>query len=191
MKKLTALLLVLIWALGVTGCGQEQVRKVIPVPEYPLRREVLEAAMTEIGLPDDLTVEENDLLEYEGIESTSFTLRHPTKEVFAGACMGILTHRSDQFTSIGITVSSIDQEEAFSKEEIELAIRFATYLFWQDGTDTRVYDAFMEEYTEGEPLFWENEIDGIDCTLAYTPDQRQPKFKIAFSTDMEAQLGNR
>ena len=190
MKKFIALVLALICSLSLVGCKEQQQSKELPVPEYPLTQETVKAAIAKSGLPDNLTVEVNDLLKYEGIQSTSYTLRHPTKELFAGACMGILSHKADKFTSLGLTISTIDQTEEFTKEEVEQSIRFATYLFWQDENNTRILDAFMKNYTDGQPYLFEKEIDGIDCQIAYTPNNRQPKLKIAFSTDMKAQLGN-
>ena len=190
MKKIIALVLVLICTLSLVGCNEKQQAKELPVPTYPLSQEMIEEAIAKVGLPDNLTVEVNDLLEYEGIQSASYTLRHPAKDLFAGACMGILSHKSDKFTSLGLTISTIDQTEEFTKEEVELAIRLATYLFWQDENDTRILDAFMKDYVDGQPYLFEKEIDGIDCQIAYTPNNSQPKLKIAFSTDMEAQLGD-
>ena len=189
MKKYVAFLLVFLTIL-LAGCGGQPAAE-LPVPEYPISQELVQEAMEVTGMPDDLSIEVNDLLKYEGIDSTSYTLRHPTKDLYAGMCLGILTHKAEAFTSLGITVSSIDQEEAFSKEEIQQAIRFATYLFWQDESDTRILDAFMKKYKDGEPLLWEKKIDGIDCQIAYMPEQRQTRLKIAFSTDMETQLGKK
>lgn len=189
MKK-RILLLLIVFGISLAGCAEQNQTVSLPVSEYPLSKELVEIAVEKSGLPDNLAIEENDILEYEGITSTSYTLRHPTKDLFAGSCMGILSHKADEFTSLGLTISTIDQTEDFTKEEIEQAIRFATYLFWQDENDTRIYDAFMKEYVDGQPLLFEKEMDGIDCQIAYTPNNRQPKLKIAFSTDMEAQLGN-
>lgn len=191
MRKLIALVLTFICVCCLIGCGEKKQTKELPVPEYPLSKEMVEDAIAKAGLPNSLTVEENDLLKYEGIKSTSYTLRHPTKEIFAGACMGILSHKADEFTSVGLTISSIDQTEELTKEELEQAICFATYLFWQDENDRRILDAFMKDYVEGQPYLFEEEIDGIDCRIAYTPDNRQPKLNIAFSTDMETQLGKK
>ena len=187
MKKMLALILALLCLFSLAGCGKQQAKD-LPVPEYPLSKELVEEAIIKCALPENLTVEINDLLEYEGIQSSSYTLRHPTKDLFAGMCLGILSHKAEEFTSLGITVSSIDQTEDFTKAEVEQSIRFATYLFWQDENDTRILDAFMKKLEEGQPLKWEQEIDGVDCQLSYNPNQRQPKFQIAFSTDMETQL---
>lgn len=184
MKKQIVLLLVLL--LLLTGCSGQSSNS-LPAHDYPVSKEVVEAAIETCALPGDLTVEVNDLLEYEGIESTSFTLRHPTKDVFAGACMGILTHRAEAFTSLGITLSTIDQKEETSEEEIRQAIAFASYLFWGE-KDPGIADRFFKEYVPDEPLLWEKKIDGIDCRLVYNPNARQGQFQIAFSTDMETQL---
>lgn len=191
MKKLIASVLILVCVFSFAGCGKQQQAKELPVSEYPLNKEMVEEAITKCGLPDNLTVEENELPGYEGVKSTSYTLRYPTKELFAGACMGILSHKADEFTSVGLTISTIDQTEEFTKEELEKAIYFATYLFWQGENDTRILDAFMKGYVDGQSYLFEKEIDGIDCQIAYTPDNRQPKLKIAFSTDMETQLRKR
>lgn len=188
MRKIIRFVSALICILLLAGCGKQQQNKELPVPEYPLRKELIKAAAEKCGLPGNLTIEENELLKYEGIESTSYTLRHPTKDLFAGFCLGILTHKSAEFTSLGLSFSTIDQTEEFTTEEIEQAIRFGTYLFWQDEDDTRIHEAFIKEYVYGQPLLFEIEIDGIDCQIAYTPSHHQPKLKIAFSTDMETQL---
>ena len=187
MRKQIALLLVLFLIL-LAGCSGQS-NPDLPAQDYPLTQDVVEAAMEQCGLPGDLTVETNDLLKYEGIESTSYTLRHPTKDVFAGACMGILTHKSEAFTSLGINLSTIDQSEETTDEEIRQTIRYAVYLFWGE-EDPGIEEAFFKQYVQGEPLQWEKKFDGIDCQLVYNPDARQGQFQIAFSTDMEAQLNN-
>lgn len=137
--------------------------------------------------PLDLTFEENECIEAEGIESSSFTLRHPNKDIYAGNCLGILSHEAEAFTSVGITVASIDQDAAFSEQEMEQAIRFATYLFWGDEKENRVYDAFMKEYKPGEKITWKKQIDGIGCEIVYDP-QCNHAFQIAYSTNLETQL---
>ena len=190
MRKFAALVLVLACALSLAGCGKEHAKD-LPVPEYPISQELVARAMEKAGLPDNLRIEENDILEYEGVSSTSYTLRHPTKDLYAGACMGILSHRAEAFSSLGITVSTIDQTEEITEEEIRQTIAFAVYLFWQDEKDSRILDGFMKEYVEGESLKWEKKIDGVDCRIIYNPQQRQPKFQIAFSTDMETQLASK
>jgi len=189
LKKMFALVFLLLCLLFFVGCGEQQQAKELPVPAYPLSKELVATAIEKTDLPSNLSIEENDLLEYEGIASTSYTLRHPTKDLFAGACMGILSHKSDKFTSLGLTISTIDQTEELTGVELEQAVRFATYLFWEDEHDTRILDSFMKGYVDGQPYLFEEEIDGIDCQIAYAPNNRQLKLKIAFSTDMEAQLG--
>lgn len=188
MKKKMSLFLISLM-LCLAGCGNQEKAAQLPVPEYPLSKEVIEVAMEKVSLPSDLTLEENNCDVPEDIKSTSFTLRHPTKDLFVGHCLSILTHKADKFTSIGITVSSIDQEESFTDIEMEQAIRFATYLFWQDENDMEIYNAFMKDYVEGEQITWEKEIDGIDCKIdVYDSDSAPIRFQIAFSTNMKAQL---
>ena len=188
MRKMISLLLISLMVCFV-GCGNQKRAVHLPVPEYPLSKDVIEIAMEKVSLPSNLTIEENDCDDPEDIKSSSFTLRHPTKDLFAGHCLSILTHKADKFTSIGITVSSIDQEESFTDIEMEQAIRFATYLFWQDENDMEIYNAFMKDYVEGEQITWEKEIDGIDCKIdVYDSDSAPIRFQIAFSTNMKAQL---
>ncbi|MBQ3104829.1 MAG: hypothetical protein IJC59_03085 [Lachnospiraceae bacterium] len=190
MRRAAVVILVLGSVLSLVGCGKWKKAKELPVHEYPLTKETVEAALEKGGLPEYLTVEENDLVAQEGIASASYTLRHPAREVFAGHSMGILSHKAEAFTSLGLTVSTIDQREEFTKEEIEQSICFAESLFWQEEAENRILELFMKEYAEGQPYLFEKEIDGIDCQIAYTPNQRQPKLKVAFSTDMDAQMGN-
>ena len=187
MKKFLVMLLAL-GCLLLAGCGGKEQATDLPVPEYPISEVLVAEAMAKAGLPEELSIEINDLLEYEGVSSTAYTLRHPTKDLYAGACMGILSHKAEAFSSLGVTVSTIDQTEELAEEEIKQAIDFAVYLFWQDEGDSRILDAFMKEYEEGQSLRLEKEFDGVDCRIIYNPQQRQPKFQIAFSTDMETQL---
>lgn len=184
MRKQIASLLVLLILLA--GCSR-QPNPNLPAHDYPLSKELVEAAIGQCGLPGDLSVEVNDLVKYEGIESTSYTLRHPTKDVFAGCCLGILTHKAEAFTSLGIILSTIDQMEETTQEEIRQTIRYAAYLFWGE-EDPGIESAFFKQYTQGQPLVWEKKIDGIDCRLVYNPNARQGQFQIAFSTDMKTQL---
>ena len=190
MRKFLAMLLAF-GCVVFAGCGGKEQAKELPVPEYPISVELVAEAMGKAGLPEGLSIEINDLLEYEGVSSTSYTLRHPTKDLYAGACMGILSHKAEEFSSLGVTVSTIDQREELTEEEIRQAIDFAVYLFWQDEEDSRISDAFMKEYEEGQSLRLDKEIDGVDCRIIYNPQQRQPKFQIAFSTDMETQLASK
>ena len=60
MKKQIALLLVLLILLA--GCSGQPSTD-LPAHDYPLSKELVEAAIKTCGLPGDLTVEVNDLLE--------------------------------------------------------------------------------------------------------------------------------
>lgn len=162
MKKRISLFLIML-LIGLTGCVSEKQSVQLPVFEYPLNQEIIAQAIELSDFPIDLTIEENEYMETEGIESSSFTLRHPSKDIYTGRCLGVLSHKAEAFTSVGITVSSIDQDAVFTDQEIEQAIRFATYLFWGDEKETRVYDAFIKEYNPREKIIWEKQIDGIDC----------------------------
>ena len=73
----------------------------LPVHEYPLRKETLSGAMKQYVLPEELYIEEEEF-EYEGVDSTSYTVRNPNKAVNAGACFNILTHKSGENRSIGL-----------------------------------------------------------------------------------------
>ena len=99
----------------------------------------------------------------------------------------------DNCIILGIGISSIDQNEAYSREEVAQAIRFATYLFWQDESDTRIYESFIKEFDafiENEEHYRkahgasspviEDEIDGVQYIVSYTPIDEQMKFKIRF-----------
>ena len=90
-------------------------------------------------------------------------------------------------------VSSIDQNEIYAREEVEQAIRFATYLVWQDESDTRIFDIFIKEFdsfVKDEEYYRnahgasspniEDEMDGVQYLIAYTPIDEQMKFKIRF-----------
>lgn len=144
MKKLLASVLAMICVLSLVGCGKqpqtEAQIKELPVPEYPLSKEVIEAAISKAGLPGDLIIEEDVPHQAEGAESTLYILRHPTEDLFDGVCMEIISHKYgetnipglENCVILGIGVASIDQNEAYTREEVEQALRFATYLFWQD-----------------------------------------------------------
>ena len=205
MKKLLAFVLAMVCVLSLVGCNKQptvdEPPKDLPVPEYPLSKETIETAIEKIGLPEGLVVEEATPHQAEGAKSTLFILRHPDAEIFDGMCMEIISHKYadsdipglDNCIILGIGISSIDQNEAYTREEVEQAIRFATYLFWQDESDTRIYDIFVKEFdafieneehyrkTHGasSPVI-ENEIDGVQYIVSYTPIDEQMKFKIRF-----------
>ena len=211
MKKLLAFVLAMVCVLSLVGCSKqlkaEELPKDLPVPEYPLNQEMIETAMEKIGLPEDLVVEEATPHQAEGAKSTLFILRHPDAEIFDGMCMEIISHKYadsdipglDNCIILGIGISSIDQNEAYTREEVEQAIRFATYLFWQNESDTRIYDIFIKEFdsfieneehyrkTHGasSPVI-EDEIDGVQYIVTYTPIDEQMKFKINFQVPLAA-----
>jgi len=71
-------------------------------------------------------------------------------------------------------------------------------LFWQDESDTRIYDVFIKEFdafveneehyrkTHGASSpFIEDEIDGVHYMVGYTPIDEQMKFKINFQIPLE------
>ena len=209
MKKLLAFVLAMVCVLSLVGCSKqlkaEELPKDLPVPEYPLNQEMIETAMEKIGLPESLVVEESTPHQAEGAKSTLFILRHPDAEIFDGMCMEIISHKYadsdipglDNCIILGIGISSIDQNEAYTREEVEQAIRFATYLFWQNESDTRIYDIFIKEFdsfieneehyrkTHGasSPVI-EDEIDGVQYIVTYTPIDEQMKFKIRFQISL-------
>ena len=208
MKKLISFILAMVCVLSLVGCSKqlkEEPPKDLPVPEYPLSKETIETAMQKIGLPESLVVEEATPHQAEGAKSTLFILRHPDAEIFDGMCMEIISHKYadsdipglDNCIILGIGISSIDQNEAYTREEVEQAIRFATYLFWQDESDTRIYDIFIKEFdafieneehyrkTHGasSPVI-EDEIDGVQYIVTYTPIDEQMKFKIRFQVPL-------
>lgn len=210
MKKLLAFFLALVCVLSFIGCDQQPQAEVppkdLPVPVYPLSKETIETAMEKIGLPEDLAIEESTPHQAEGAESTLYILRHPNADLFDGVCMEIISHKYvdadvpglDNCIILGIGISSIDQDEAYTREEVEQAIRFATYLFWQDESDTRIYDVFIKEFdafveneehyrkTHGASSpFIEDEIDGVHYMVGYTPIDEQIKFKINFQIPLE------
>ena len=209
MKKLLAFVLAMVFVLSLVGCSKqlkaEEPPKNLPVPEYPLNRETIETAMEKIGLPESLVVEEAIPHQAEGAKSTLFILRHPDSEIFDGTCMEIISHKYgdsditglDNCIILGIGISSIDKSEEYTREEVEQAIRFATYLFWQDESDTRIYDIFIKEFDsfiENEEHYRkahgassphiEDEIDGVQYIVAYTPIDEQVKLKIRFKVPL-------
>ena len=208
MKKLISFILAMVCVLSLVGCSKqlkEEPPKDLPVPEYPLSKETIETAMQKIGLPESLVVEEATPHQAEGAKSTLFILRHPDAEIFDGICMEIISHKYadsnipglDNCIILGMGISSIDQNEAYTREEVEQAIRFATYLFWKDESDTRIYDIFVKEFdafieneehyrkTHGasSPVI-EDEIDGVQYIVTYTPIDEQMKFKIRFQVPL-------
>lgn len=202
MKRLIALVLTTVCIVCLIGCGKQpqtnEQLKDLPIQKYPLSKETIEVAIEKVELPSDLTITEEDvLLEVEDRESTLYVLRHPTTELFDGLCMNIISHNSDESVMLGISVASIDKNEEYTREEVEKAIRFATYLFWQDEDDTRLYDLFIKEYDafiadeEGyrkahgasSPCI-EGEIDGVQYIIAYTPIDEQLEFKINFEVSV-------
>ena len=209
MKKMLAFVMAILCVLSFVGCGKqpqaEMPPKDLPVPEYPLGKEAVETAMKKIGLPENLVVEEVTPHQAEGAKSTLFILRHPDAEIFDGMCMEIVSHKYadsdipglDNCVILGIGISSIDRNEAYTREEVEQALRFAMYLFWQDESDTRIYDIFIKEFdafledeeqyrqTHGASSpFIEDEMDGVQYMVAYTPIDEQVKFKIRFQVPL-------
>ena len=63
MKKMFAVGLALICLLSLVGCSEQKQAKELPVPEYPLNKEFVVKATEIGGLPNNLAIEENDLLE--------------------------------------------------------------------------------------------------------------------------------
>lgn len=210
MKKLLAIVFAMVCILSLAGCDKSSNADVqikdLPIPEYPLSTEAIENAIVKVGLPNNLTIEEDTPHDAEGAESTLFVLRHPTAELFDGICMEVISHEYDGDSNIygfddcailGISVSTIDRNEIYTREEVEQAIRFATYLVWQDESDTRICDLFIEEYdsfveneesyrkTHGasSPMI-EDEIDNVQYIIAYTPTDAQTKFKIRFQVPL-------
>lgn len=209
MKKLLVFVSAMVCVLSLVGCGKqpqtEAQTKKLPVPEYPLSKEVIEAAISKAGLPGDLIIEEDVPHQAEGAESTLYILRHPTEDVFDGVCMEIISHKYGETNTpglencviLGIGVASIDQNETYTREEVEQALRFATYLFWQDESDTRIYDSFIEDFdsfledeefyrkTHGASSpFIEEELDGVQYIVTYTPIEEQMMFKIRFQNSI-------
>lgn len=209
MKKLLAFVLAMVCVLSLIGCSKQQKAeeppKDLPVPEYPLNQETIETAMEKIGLPEGLVIEESTPHQAEGAESTLYILRHPDADLFGGVCMEIISHKYgdsditglDNCIILGIGISSIDKSEEYTREEVEQAIRFATYLFWQDESDTRIYDIFIKEFdafieneehyrkTHGASSpFIEEDIDGVHYMVAYTPIDEQVKLKIRFKVPL-------
>lgn len=180
--------------LFLSGCGAKNSSVELPVPEYPLSEEFIQDAILKCSLPDDLMIEVNDYIKTEGVDTTFYTLKHPIEEglpPYLANCMGLLSHKSEKFSSVGLTISSIDKDhETFTEDEMKKAISFATYLLWEETNEAKVYDVFMKDYVPGEQILWEKEIDGIDCQIKYNPNDMTPIFVIGFSTDLEAQLGN-
>jgi len=211
MKKLLALVLAMVCLLSLIGCSKqpkvEEPPKDLPVPEYPLSKETIETAMKKAGLPEGLVIEESTPHQAEGAESTLYILPHPDSVIFDGICREIISHKYgdsdipglDNCIILGIAISSIDQNEFYTREEVEQAIRLAIYLVWQDESDTRIFDVFIKEFdsfvkdeehyrsTHGasSPNI-EGEMDGVQYLVAYTPIDEQMKFKIRFQIPVEA-----
>lgn len=206
MKKIMAYVLALLCIVSLIGCGKqsqpEAHTKNLPVPMYPLRKESITEAIKTAGLPEDLTIEEETPHRAEGAESTLYILRHPTLDLPDSVCMEIISHKYGESnipelnncSILGIGFASIDQDAVFSREEAAQAIRFASYLFWEDEQDTRLYDSFIKEFDAfveneehyrqthgGASPFMEGQLDGVQYILAYTPIEEQMKFKIRFS----------
>lgn len=209
MKKMLTFVMAILCILSLVGCGKqpqaEMPPKDLPVPEYPLGKEAVETAMKKIGLPENLVVEEATPHQAEGAKSTLYILRHPDAEIFDGLCMEIISHKYadsdipglDNCVILGIGIASIDQNEAYTREEVAQALRFAMYLFWQEESDTRIYDIFIKEFdafleneenyrkTHGASSpFIEDEIDGVQYIVTYTPIDEQMKFKIRFKVPL-------
>ena len=206
MKKILSSVLAWICVLSLIGCSKQPQTEVqakdLPVPVYPLRKEVITEAITKAGLPESLIIEEEIPHQANGAESTLYILRHSGLDLFDGTCMEILSHKYgnsdipglDNCIILGIGFASIDRDAVFTREEVAQALRFASYLFWQDEQDTRLYDSFIKEFDAfvkneehyrqshgGASPFMEGELDGVQYILAYTPIEEQTKFKIRFS----------
>lgn len=153
-------------------------------PEYPLKEERIYEAMESCKFPDSMIIEKNDYHHQRvGINTTSFTLKYPTQEVFAGHCIGILSHQNGKERSLGLNISTIDKDERFSMEECQQAIQFASYLFW--GRDLHLYESFSEEWTPSESFFWEKQIRGVECQIYYRNDGLLP-LQILIVTNKDA-----
>lgn len=153
----------------------------LPVPEYPLTQEALSDAMAQYGLPEELYIEETEF-DYEGVDSTSYTVRDPGKTVNAGACFNILTHKMGEDRSIGLSLVTLDDAEELTAEECQTAIRMVTYLYGGFRNDGQVCDKLRKAHDFTEAFTWEQTVDGVEALIIFSPERNH--MTMALATDL-------
>lgn len=161
-----------------------QPKEKLPEPEYPLNEDTITEAMGAYGYPASLYIEVNEYTDYSEMESRSYTVRDKDKSLFAGFCFGILTHKTGEHRGLGISFSTIDREEDFSEEELQKAVRLATFLFGGFTDDMQVYDMCTDDGAFSGNFFWEGTVENIDCQVIYTPENVR-KLMVHFATDID------
>lgn len=186
MKKIIVLAIIAILIIGAVWILNRP--ETLPAHEYPLRKETLSGAMKQYALPEELYIEEEEF-EYEGVDSTSYTVRNPNQAVNAGACFNILTHKSGENRSIGISFATIDQKEVLTQEECRTAIQMVTYLYGGFQSDLRVYNQLIKVYDFTEEFAWEQEVDGVDVQIAFSPKRNRMTMSLATDKTVFAKKG--
>lgn len=176
MKKIIVLAIITVLIIGAVLILVRPEK--LPVHAYPLSKETLSGAMKQYALPEALYIEEEEF-DYEGVDSTSYTVRNPNKAVYAGACFNILTHKSGENRSIGISLATIDQKEVLTEEECRTAIQMVTYLYGGFQSDLRVYNQLIKVYDFTEEFAWEQEVDGVDVQIVFSPKRNRMTMSLS------------
>lgn len=176
MKKVLCFAIAGILFLGIIGLLL--LPEKLPVPEYPLTQEVLSDAMAQYGLPEELYIEETEF-DFEGMDSSSYTVRDPGKTANAGACFNILSHKSGEDRSIGLSLATLDAAEELTAEECQTAIRMVTTLYGGFRNDERVCDKLRKAYDFTEEFTWEQTVDGVEVQIAFYPERNRMTMALA------------
>lgn len=179
-RKVFAVFVVVLSAVVLPIIAQEN----LLIHEYPVSENLLIEAMQNYAFPKDLYIEVSEYTDYDNIDSTAYTIRSPNRDVFAGLCVGIVSHKAGNDRGIGFTFYTIDRKEEFSKEEFRLAIQFASYLFGGFSSDLQVYNNCIQDYNLSEKFLWEASTEDIDCQVIYTPELNR-KLVVNFATNID------
>lgn len=177
LKKRYWFLALLIILMG-SSCIYAKSRK-LPVFDYPLSKERIAQAILNCDLPEDLTIQENDIAPPSGWEGTSYTLRSQEKEDCVGYGIGILSNKKGDVRGLGINVS-----EMAGEDELKQIVVFATYLFGGFKNEKRVYNSLKKQVDTSNDFTWKEEIDGIACRVQYKTDLKI--LVISFSSDWDS-----
>ncbi len=183
MKK-TAILFIglfLLMALPLTACKAETV----DLPAYPFSEKTLAEALEAYGFPEGTYIE-TETYDREGTVSITYTVRNPNNTVSSGFCFGILANLAGTDRSIGISVTTIDQDEALSEAECQKMLQLAAHLYGGFSSDLCVYEKFKKDCDLSEisdTYVWEKKVEGTQCQIVYYPAARR-KMLINMATDL-------
>ena len=211
MKKALIGIVVLAFIIG-SGILYLNSRPKLPMPEYPLEAEFVEAAFENWNPWNvEYTIEEE---ETEG--NWNFYVIYVPEEgrVRTPMLAFIQSAEKDGEYNLNISFARFASEYPLSMEEGKSTLAFVTNLFGGFKNSDALYNKFISDKNKGENIeseeqdlpsgnthmsegnyVWECSIDGIDCVIAFEqPNLDNPQQyirSIIISTDLETFYGKR